>query len=68
MSRKNTHFVEKFSTVLIVWKEHKMHLFNVFYLPCINQVLNIQITNKMHFCVYYVFHSQFSHQHVLANP
>jgi hypothetical protein len=38
----------------------------MFHLQCINQVHNIQITNKKHFKVYGVLYSQFSHQHVSA--
>ena len=42
-----------------------IHLsFNMFLLPCVNQVYNIQITNKKHFSVYDVFYSQFYHRHV----
>jgi len=38
----------------------------MFHLTCINQIHNVQITNKMHFSVYDIFYSQFSHQYVLA--
>jgi len=38
----------------------------MFHLTCINQIHNVQITNKMHFSVYDIFCSQFSHQYVLA--
>jgi hypothetical protein len=42
----------------------EIRVFNMVHVPCINQVHNIQITNKMHFNGYELFWSQFSHQHV----
>ena len=39
---------------------------NMFHLPCINQIHNIQTTNKIHFNMYDVFYSLNSHQHVSA--
>ena len=39
----------------------------MFHLTCINQVHNVHITNKMHFNVYDVSHSIYSHQHVSAD-
>ena len=38
----------------------------MFHFPYINQIHNIQITNKMHFNVNDVFYSLNSHQHVSA--
>jgi len=38
----------------------------MFHLPCITQIHNIHITNKMHFNIYDVFYSLYSHQHVSA--
>jgi hypothetical protein len=57
-------------TVNIQWKRVRLGTdisvnFYMFHLTCINQVHNIQITNKMHFTVYDLFKSHFSHQHVL---
>jgi hypothetical protein len=40
--------------------------FNIFHLLFINQLHNMQITNKIHYNVYDVFYSQVSHQHVSA--
>ena len=58
-------------TVNIRWKKVRLGIdisvnFNMFHLMCINQVRNIQITNKLHFTVYDVFKSHFSHEHVLV--
>jgi len=39
--------------------------FDMFHIPCIIQIHNIQITNKIHFNVRNVFYSQCSYQHVL---
>jgi len=40
--------------------------FNMYHLPCINQIHNIQTNNKMLFIVCYVFYSLNSQQHVSA--
>jgi len=36
------------------------------HLPCVNQVYNVQIANRMHLNVYDVVYSLNSHQHVSA--
>jgi len=36
------------------------------HLPCINQIRNMLITNKIHFNVRDVFYSKCSHKHVSA--
>jgi len=38
----------------------------MFHLPCINQICNIQIANKMNFNVNDVYNLLYSHQHVSA--
>ena len=42
-----------------------MH-FVMFHLLCFNEVCDIKITNEMHFNVYDVFYSKFSHPRVSA--
>jgi len=37
----------------------------MFHIPCIIQIHNIQLTNKIHFNVHNVFYSQCSCQHIL---
>ena len=44
----------------------KEHVTGSFFLSFFLSFHNIQITNKMHFKVYELFYSQFSHQHVSA--
>jgi hypothetical protein len=47
-------------------KRKRRFMQGMFHLPCSNQIHDIQITNKLHFTLYDVLQSQFSHQHVSA--
>jgi len=44
--------------------ENVLVYFNVFHLPRVNQIQNIQTINEMYSNIFYVFYSQCSHQHV----
>jgi hypothetical protein len=51
------------------WKavvKRVMNFFNTFHIECIEQIHNIQITNKIHLNIRDLFYSQCSHQHVSA--